>query len=157
MGCYSPPPLKESHPKIYKGGGHKKWCKMHWPRIKKDSITVGSRNTSRSPMPLFLLCMGDIVPCRIGLCFMTLLVLCFITRSSWFSDSSGCSERKKEFLSNSNVEDNIPYWGTNFQTGSIIDVIGDDILLDNRTTQTHEVTVETVLTWHRNEQRYLGY
>jgi hypothetical protein len=88
---------------------------------------------------------------------MTLLVLCFITRSSWFSDSSGCSERKKEFLSNSNVEDNIPYWGMNFQTESIVDAIGDDILLDNRTTQTHKVTVETVLTWHRNEQLYLGY
>jgi hypothetical protein len=26
-----------------------------------------------------------------------------------------------------------PYWGKNFQTESIVDAIGDDILLDNRT------------------------
>jgi hypothetical protein len=36
-------------------------------------------------------------------------------------------------FSNSNVKDNIPYWGKNFQIESIIDAIGDDILLDNRT------------------------
>jgi hypothetical protein len=44
-----------------------------------------------------------------------------------------------------------------FQTGSIIGAIEDDILLDDRTGRIHEVVVKISLTWHRNEQHYLGY
>jgi hypothetical protein len=92
-----------------------------------------------------LLWMGNMTPCRIGLCFMTLLVLRFITPSSW-SNSIACSEWKRT-LSNSNVQDDIPYWGKNFQTESILDAIGDDILLDNRTGWMHAGTDEIMTTW----------
>jgi hypothetical protein len=51
----------------------------------------------------------------------------------------------------------ILHQGKNFQIESIIGVIGDDVLLDNRSRWIHEVTVETILTWHKNEQRYLRY
>jgi hypothetical protein len=63
----------------------------------------------------------------------------------------------KRTFSNSNVKDDIPHRGKNFPTESIIGVIGDDILLDNRTGWIHEVTGEIILTWSRNEQHYLGY
>jgi hypothetical protein len=32
--------------------------------------------------------MGDISPCRVGFCFMTLVVARLITQSSWFNKSS---------------------------------------------------------------------
>jgi hypothetical protein len=115
---------------------------MHWPRIKKDSGTVERRKTSRPPMPLFLSCVGDIIPCRIELCFMALLVLCSITRSSWWSNSSGYSEWKIAF-SNSNIEDNLTRPGKNFQSESILSVIRDDPLLDNRTRWIHEGTMRS--------------
>jgi hypothetical protein len=115
---------------------------MHWPRIKKDSGTVERRKTSRPPMPLFLSCVGDIIPCRIELCFMALLVLCSITRSSWWSNSSGYSEWKIAF-SNSNIEDNLTRPGKNFQSESILSVIWDDPLLDNRTRWIHEGTMRS--------------
>jgi hypothetical protein len=83
-------------------------------------------------MSLLLLRVGDIASCRIVLCFITLLGLRFITRSSWSSDSNGCLERKKGILSHSNVEDNIPYWGMNFQTKLIIGVIKDGTFLDDK-------------------------
>jgi hypothetical protein len=109
------------------------------------------KETSQIPMQLFLPCMSDIPPCRIGLCFMTLLVLCSITRSSWSSNSIGCSEWKR-ILPNSNVNDFLK-----FQAGSIICAIEDYILLYDRTRWIHEIVVEIALTWHRNEQHYLGY
>jgi hypothetical protein len=82
---------------------------------------------------------------------MTLLVLHLITWPSWSNNSSGCSKVKRTF-SNSNVKNNIPYWGKNFQTESIIGTIGDDIRLDNRIGQTHEVTSEIILTWLGSER-----
>jgi hypothetical protein len=45
--------------------------------------------------------------------------------------------------SNSHVEDNFHYSGEYFQIESIIDAIGDDILLDNGTGLTHEVAVRS--------------
>jgi hypothetical protein len=84
------------------------------------------KETSRFPMQLFLPCMSDIAPCRIRLCFMTLLVLCSITRSSWSINSIGYSEWKRTF-SNSNIE--------------------DDILLDNRTGQIHKDMGEIMTSW----------
>jgi hypothetical protein len=107
--------------------------------------TVGRRISSRSFMPLFLLCMGDIAPYRIRLYFMILLVLSFMTRSSWSSNLSECSERKRTF-SNSNVKDKIPNWGKSFQTESIIGAIEDDILLDNQIGWVHEHTIEIMMT-----------
>jgi hypothetical protein len=41
--------------------------------------TVERRRTSRSSIPLFFPCMNDIALRRIGLCFITLLVVYFIT------------------------------------------------------------------------------
>jgi hypothetical protein len=82
---------------------------MPWPHSKKDNRIVERRGTSRSPMSLFLSCVGDIAHCSIGLCFITLIVLHFITRSSWSSNLSGCSEWKGT-SSNSNVKDYIPHW-----------------------------------------------
>jgi hypothetical protein len=121
---------------------HKKWWRMPWPRSKKDGGIVERRGTSRSPMPLFLSCVGDIAQCSIGLCFITLIVLHFITRSSWSSNLSGCSEWKGT-SSNSNVKDYIPHWGKDFQTKSILVMIRDDVLLDNRTWWIHKVVVRS--------------
>jgi hypothetical protein len=45
---------------------------------------------------------------------------------------AGARKGKRTF-SNSNVKDNIPYLGKNFQIESIIGAIRDDILLENRT------------------------
>jgi hypothetical protein len=101
-------------------------------------------------MPLFLSCMSDIAPRKIRLWFMTLLVLGFITLSSWSSDSSGCSEWKRTF-SSSNVKDFLK-----FQTGSIIDAIQDDILLDNRIGWIHKVAGKFILTWRGDGQQYLS-
>jgi hypothetical protein len=61
---------------------------------------------------------------------MTLIVLLFITRSSW-PNPIGCSEWIRTF-SSSNVKDNIPHLGKNFKSEAIIGVIEDDILLKNR-------------------------
>jgi hypothetical protein len=118
--------------------------KMHWPCSKKNIRAIEMRITSHSPMLLFLLCMGEIAPYRIRVGFMALLVLRFITRSPWSSNSSGCSEWKKTF-SNSNVKNSL-----NFQTGSIIGAIKYDILLDDRTWWIHNVVGEIILTWRRN-------
>jgi hypothetical protein len=71
----------------------------------KDELVVeiggywtGERSkTSQSPRQLFLPCACDVAPCRVGLCSMTPLVLRFITRSSWFNNSSGSSKRKWTF------------------------------------------------------------
>jgi hypothetical protein len=82
-------------------------------------------------------CLGDIAPCRIRLGFMTLLVLRFITLSSWSSISSGCSEWKRTF-SSSNVKDFLK-----FQSGSIIGAIKDKILLDDRIGWIHEGMVRS--------------
>jgi hypothetical protein len=87
---------------------------------------------------------------------MTLLVLRFISRSSRSNNSSGCSERKKELPQISNVEDNIPNRGKNFQNESIIGVIEDDILLDGRIGWIHEVVGKVILTWRRDGQQYLS-
>jgi hypothetical protein len=73
---------------------------------------------------------------------MTMLVLHFITQSSWSNNWSGCSKCKGTF-SNSNVKDNIPQQDKNFQTESIIGTIRDDILLDNKTGWIHEVMVRS--------------
>jgi hypothetical protein len=107
-------------------------------------------------MPLFLTCVDDIAPCRIGLCFMTLLVLGFITRSSWSSDSSGCSKWKTTF-SNSNIKDDITHRGKNIQTKSIIGTIEDDILLYNRIGQIHEGMSEIMMTWLEVDRHHVGY
>jgi hypothetical protein len=107
---------------------------------------VEKEETSWSPMQPFLPCMSDIAPCRIGLCFMTLLVLCSNTRCSWSINLIECSEWKRTFL-NSNVKDDNPNWGKNFQSESIIDVI--DILLDDRSGWIHEDVGEIILTCHR--------
>jgi hypothetical protein len=104
------------------------------------------RKTSQSLMQLSLRCIGDISPCRIGPCFKTLVVVCFITWSSWSSDLSGCSEWKRTF-SNLNVKDNITHWGKNFQTESILGAIRDDILLNNQTQWVHEGMGEIMMTW----------
>jgi hypothetical protein len=109
-------------------------------------VTVERRKTSRSLMQLSLRCMGDIAPCRFGLCFMTLVIACFITRSSWFNNSSRSSKRKRTF-SYPDVKGDILHPGKNLQTESIIGVIGDDILLDNRSRWIHEVTCEIKTTW----------
>jgi hypothetical protein len=69
--------------------GAQEWWKMHWT---VDIGTIQRRRTSWSLMLLFLPCVGDIAPCRIRLCFITLLVLRFINRSSWSSNLSGCSK-----------------------------------------------------------------
>jgi hypothetical protein len=61
-------------------GEHKKRWRMYWT---EDIGTVERRRTSQLLTQLFLWCMGDVSPCRIEWCFMVLLVLCFITRSSW--------------------------------------------------------------------------
>jgi hypothetical protein len=97
-------------------------------------------------MSLFLPCMDDIEPCIIGLCFTTLLVLCSITRSPWSMNSIECSEWNRTF-SNSNIKDKIAHQGKDFQTESILDAIGDDILLDNRTGWINEATSEIMTTW----------
>jgi hypothetical protein len=81
---------------------------------------------------------------------MTLLVLRFITRSSWSKNSSECFERKKRTSSNSIVKGNFPNRGENFQTESIIGTIEDDILLDGRIGWIHEVMGKVILTWHRD-------
>jgi hypothetical protein len=88
----------------------------------------------------------SISPCGMWRFLTTLLVWLFIPRSSWSSDSSGCSEWKRT-LSTSNVQDDIPYWGKNFQTESILGAIEDDILLDNRTRWMHAGTYEIMTTW----------
>jgi hypothetical protein len=103
-------------------------------------------NFSVAHVTFLSMIVGHIAPCRIGLCFITLLVLRFITRSSWPSNSSGFSKWKRTF-SNSNVKANIPHRGKNFQTESILDMIGYDILLDNRTRWIHEGTSEIMTTW----------
>jgi hypothetical protein len=95
-GVTAHPPLKETSSRDLWRRGHKKRWKMHWPRSKNDRGTVERRKTSRSPMPLFPSCVGDIVPCRIGSCFMTLLVWHFITQSSWSINLIGYSKRKKK-------------------------------------------------------------
>jgi hypothetical protein len=97
-----------------------------------DNRTVERRKTPWSLMPLFPLCVGDIAPYRIGLFFMTLLVWRFVTRSSWSINSIRHSKQKRSF-SNSNIKDGIFHRGKNFQTELILGVIGDDIILGNRT------------------------
>jgi hypothetical protein len=47
------------------------------------------------------------------------------------------------------------FYPNKFQTGSIIDAIEDDILLDDRLGWIHEVVGDIILTWHRNGQHYL--
>jgi hypothetical protein len=94
MGCYKPRPLIEISSRDLRRRVHKKWWKTYWPPSKKDSGTVERRKTFRSPMQLFLPCVGDIATCRSGWCFVTLLVLCFITQS-WSCNSSGYSEWKE--------------------------------------------------------------
>jgi hypothetical protein len=116
----------------------------------KDALTAEKggywghwkKETSQFPMQLFLSCMSDITPCRLRLWFMTLLVLCYITRSSWSINSIGCSKWKRTF-SNSNIKDDIAHRGNNFQ----IESIGDDILLDNRTGWIYEGTSNIMTTW----------
>jgi hypothetical protein len=156
MECYSPPLLKEILSQDLWRRGHKKRWRMHWPRSKKDSRTIERRKTSRSPMPLFLSCLGDIAPCWIELCFMTPLVLRFITRSPWSHNSSGYSEWKRTF-SNSNIKDDIAHQGKNFQTESILGAIKDDILLDNWTGQIHEGMSEIMMTWLEVDRHHVGY
>jgi hypothetical protein len=56
-------------------------------------------------------------------------------------------ERKKRTFSYPNVKGDILHPGKNFQTASIIDVIGDDILLDNRSRWIHEVMCEIKTSW----------
>jgi hypothetical protein len=107
-------------------------------------------------MQLLLLFMSDIAHCRIRLCFMTLLVLCSITRSSWSIKSIGYSEWKRTF-SNSNFEDGITHQGKNFQTESILGTIKDGILLDNRKGQIHEDMSETMMTWLEADRHHVGY
>jgi hypothetical protein len=128
---------------------------MYWPYIKMGIKTIERRRTSQSSMSLFLPCVSGIAPCQIRLCFMMLLWLCFITRSSWSSNSSRSSEWKRTF-SNSNNKDDIGHRGKNFQTESILDAIRDDILLDNRTRQIHEDTCEIMMTWLKSGPRPCG-
>jgi hypothetical protein len=141
------PPKRNLILKFMKGGGrHKKWCKMCRSWRNEDSGTIGRRRTSQSLLQLFLPCVSVISPCRIRLCFTTLLIVRFITWSSWSSNSSRCSEWKWTF-SNANIENDITHRGKKFQTESILGAIEDDILLDNRTGQIHEGTSEIMTTW----------
>jgi hypothetical protein len=107
-------------------------------------------------MPLFLPCVGVIAPCRIRLCFLTLLVLRFLTQSSRSNNSSRYSEWKRTF-SNSNVEDDITHRGKNFQTKSILGAIKDNMLLDNRTGQIHEGASDITMTWLEVDRHHVGY
>jgi hypothetical protein len=83
--------------RFMKGWEHKNRWRMHRSWRKDDIRRSGRKKTFQSPMQLFLSCVDDISPCRIRLCFMTVLVSRFITRSSWSSNSSGCSEWKRTF------------------------------------------------------------
>jgi hypothetical protein len=107
-------------------------------------------------MPFFLPCEGVLAPCRIGLCFLTLLVLRFLIQSSWFSNLSGYLEWKRTF-SNSNIEDDITHRGKNLQTESILGTSEDDMLLDNRIGQIHEGTSEILMTWLEVDRYHVGY
>jgi hypothetical protein len=51
----------------------------------------------------------------------------------------------------------ILYQGKNFQIESIIGVIEDDILLDNRSRWIHEVTCEMKMMWLEVNQHQAGY
>jgi hypothetical protein len=110
----------------------------YWDRWKEKNFSAS--------LATFLPCMSDIASCRIGLCFMALHVLCSIIRSSLSINSIGCLEWKRSFT-NSNVKDDIAYQGKDFQIESILGVIGDDILLDNRTRWVHKSTGEIMMTW----------
>jgi hypothetical protein len=92
-------------------------------------MTVEWRKTSRSPMQLFLPCVGNRAPCRIWRFLMTLLVLRFITRSSFPESFVECSRLKRTF-SCSTVGADIFHWYKNFYTEAIISAIRDDLLLD---------------------------
>jgi hypothetical protein len=107
------------------------------------------------PCNFLLLCMNEIAPCRIGLYFMTLLVLCSITRSSWSINSIRCSKWKRTF-SNSNFKDDKAHWGKNFQNELILGAIGDHILLDNRTGWIHKVECKIKVTRVKNERTPWG-
>jgi hypothetical protein len=143
-----PSPLKRNLvPRFTNGGGkQKKQWRTLWLWRREVIRIIRWRRTSWSPMPPFLLCVGNISPCRIWLRFMTLLVWRLITRSSWFNNSSGSSDKKRT-SSKSNVKGDILHPGKNFQKGSIISVIEDDILFDNRLRWIHEATCEIKMTW----------
>jgi hypothetical protein len=49
-----------------------------------------------------------------------------------------------------------PIEGKNFQIESILGMIEDDILLDDRTRGIHDVAGKIILTWHRNGEYYLS-
>jgi hypothetical protein len=83
-------------------------------------------------MQLFILQVSDMVPYRIGLCFMAPIVLRFITRSSW-PNSIGGSKWEKE-LSQIPVSKGF----LKFQIESIIGAIKAKILLDDRVGWIHE-------------------
>jgi hypothetical protein len=51
----------------------------------------------------------------------------------------------------------ILHQGKNFQMKLIIGVIGDDILLDNRSRWIHEVTCEMKMTWLEVNQHQARY
>jgi hypothetical protein len=62
------------------------------------------------------------------------------------------ARKGKRTFSNFNAKDNISYWGKNFQTESIISVIRDDTLLDNRTGWIYEDMSEIMMTWLKSRQ-----
>jgi hypothetical protein len=63
--------------------------------------------------------------------------------------------RWKRTFSNSNIKDDITHWGENFQTDLILDAIGDDILLDNRTGWIHNGMGENIHAWRRTDNTIL--
>jgi hypothetical protein len=62
----------------------------------------------------------------------------------------------KRTFSNSNVKDDIPNQGKNFQTKSINGAIKDVVLLDGRIGWIHKVVGKVILAWRRDGQQYLS-
>jgi hypothetical protein len=86
------------------------------------------------------------------------LCLCCTSLLGLFGPATRADAQKgKGTFSNSNVEDNLPYWGKNFQTELIIDSIRDDILMDGRTWWIHKGTVRSW--WHGSkvDRYHVGY
>jgi hypothetical protein len=123
---------------------------MHWPWREEDIGSVERRKTSQFPMQLFFPRMGDIAPCRIRLCFMTLLV--------WGLHSSIFLVQWLERMLRKEKElSQIPVT----RTTSPIEVRTSKVnrsstrsnmtLLDNRIGQIHEGTSEIMTTWFKSE------
>jgi hypothetical protein len=69
-----PPPKRNLVLRFTKEEGHKKRWKVLLPWRKEDLGTIERRKLFGFSCIFFLPCRSNIAPCRIGLCFMTLLV-----------------------------------------------------------------------------------